>query len=66
MDDNLDNDFNAKNWILKANKPPELENLAVMISTSELLVMHKYDPFCQLVPATKASYSKSVFNKNYD
>lgn len=53
--DNQEDAFNATNWIIEANKPHAIVNLAVSLSSLELLEEKRYDQFYQLILATKTS-----------
>lgn len=58
VNDNLDDDFNANDSIIKACEPRALHDLAASLSKLELLEEHKYD---HLIQATEASDSDSDF-----
>lgn len=64
--DNQDNYFNANNWLVEANELQALDDLPVPLSTFALLVVQKYDQFCHLILATKASDNESRFNEGDD
>lgn len=66
VNDNLDNALNANEWIIEGNKPLALDDLAVLLSTLKLWEMLKYDIFCQLILASKASYPSSDFYEGDD
>lgn len=61
--DNLGDDFNLIDWIIKTNKLQALNNLVVSQSTLELLGEQKYYQFGELILATKASDPCSGLNK---
>lgn len=62
VDDNLDNGFNASDWLIEASEPHALDDFANPLSTLELLEGWKYNLVYQLILATKASdYNSGYF-----
>lgn len=57
VDDTLDHDFNANDWIVEFNDPQVLNNFNVPLSTLEFLEGQKYDYCFQLILASKRKWS---------
>lgn len=54
-DDNQNNLFDAKGWLVEARKPRDLNDLASLLSTSNLLEEHKHDQLHQFILVAEAS-----------
>lgn len=54
-DDILENDFDAKDWVIKAQELHAVDDWAVTLSTLELLEAQKHDELCQPALATEDS-----------
>lgn len=53
VDDDLYDDFGAIDWVIKADEPSALNDLAVLLSILKSLEEQKHDQFCQLILVTK-------------
>lgn len=64
VDDNLDDNFNESNWIIRFKEPQALNDLAISLSILELLEEQKCDQFRRLILATNASDPSSEISES--
>lgn len=66
VDDNLNNGFNANDWMIAAKESQVLDDLNVSLSTLALLEAQKYYKFCHIILASKAGGPSSGCNEGDD